>query len=97
MAGPKQTPAAWSLATLKGEALTVGAGACGGLLFTLMHIPGGAMSGSVIAVALLSAFAAARVLGPRVGRAIVGLSALALAGCGVYQVWHGATMVRRLW
>lgn len=42
---------------------------------------------------LLLAFAAARALGPRVGRALVGLSALALAGCGVYQLWLGATLL----
>ena len=77
MAGPKQTPAAWSLATLKGEALTVGAGACGGLLFTLMHIPGGAMSGSVIAVALLSAFATATPLSPPLR--ILALSTMGMA------------------
>jgi threonine/homoserine/homoserine lactone efflux protein len=42
---------------------------------------------------LLLAFAAARALGPRVGRALLGLSALALAGCGVYQLWLGATLL----
>ncbi len=37
------------------EALTVATGAAGGVLFASLHIPGGAMSGSVIAVAALSA------------------------------------------
>ncbi len=47
---------------------------------------------------VLSAFAAARALGPRVGRALVGLSALALAGVGGYQLWYGVmTIVRRFW
>ena len=47
---------------------------------------------------LLSAFAAAHALGPRVGRVLVGLSSMALAGCGLYQLWYGATtVVRRLW
>jgi threonine/homoserine/homoserine lactone efflux protein len=47
---------------------------------------------------LLLAFASALALGPRVGRALVGLSALALAGCGLYQLWYGVTtVVRRLW
>jgi len=31
----------------------------------------------------------ARRLGPRAGRALVGLSALALAGFGFYQLWAG--------
>lgn len=38
---------------------------------------------------LLAAFAATHALGPRVGRALVGLSALALAGFGVYQLSFG--------
>jgi threonine/homoserine/homoserine lactone efflux protein len=38
---------------------------------------------------ILIPFAGARALGPRVGRAMVGLSALALAAFGVYQVWTG--------
>ncbi len=37
------------------EALTLAAGAAGGLLFSWLRVPGGAMSGSVIAVAALSA------------------------------------------
>jgi len=39
--------------------------------------------------ALLVPFAGARALGPRVGRVLVGLSALALAGFGFYQCWTG--------
>ncbi len=39
--------------------------------------------------ALLVPFAGARAMGPRVGRVLVGLSALALAGFGVYQCWTG--------
>jgi threonine/homoserine/homoserine lactone efflux protein len=38
---------------------------------------------------LVVVLAGARSLGPRVGRISVGLSALALAGLGVYQVWTG--------
>lgn len=34
-------------------------------------------------------FGAARTLGPRVNRALIGLSAIALAGFGVYQLWLG--------
>ena len=59
MAGTKEKSPAWSLAGMRGEAITLLAGASGGLLFSSLHIPGGAMSGSVIAVALLSAFATA--------------------------------------
>ena len=39
--------------------------------------------------ALLVPFAGARALGPRVGRTMVGISALALAAFGVYQLWAG--------
>jgi threonine/homoserine/homoserine lactone efflux protein len=38
---------------------------------------------------LLAAFAAAHALGPRVGRVLLGVSALALAGFGVYQLSFG--------
>jgi threonine/homoserine/homoserine lactone efflux protein len=45
---------------------------------------------------ILIPFAGARALGPRVGRAMVGLSALALAAFGVYQVWTGGgSLLRR--
>jgi threonine/homoserine/homoserine lactone efflux protein len=40
---------------------------------------------------ILVPFAGARALGPRVGRAMVGLSAVALATFGVYQLWAGAS------
>jgi threonine/homoserine/homoserine lactone efflux protein len=36
-------------------------------------------------------FGAARNLGPRVNRAMIGASAVALAGLGVYQLWSWAT------
>lgn len=39
--------------------------------------------------AILVPFAGARAMGPRVGRAMVGISALALAAFGVYQLWAG--------
>jgi threonine/homoserine/homoserine lactone efflux protein len=38
---------------------------------------------------ILIPFAGARALGPRVGRAMIGLSALALAAFGLYQLWAG--------
>ena len=40
--------------------------------------------------AIIVLFGAARGLGPRVNRAMLGLSALALAGLGVYQLWSWA-------
>lgn len=43
----------------------------------------------MIATVLL--FAGARRLGPRVNRALVGVSALALAAFGLWQLWLGAT------
>ena len=46
------------------------------------------MVSGMIATVLL--FAGARRLGPRVNRALVGLSALALAAFGVWQLWLGA-------
>ena len=46
---------------------------------------------------LLLAFVAAHALGPRVGRVLVGLSAVALGVLGLYQFGFGATtLVRRL-
>ena len=38
------------------EALTLAVGVVGGLVFSLLHIPGGALSGSVTAVAILSIY-----------------------------------------
>ncbi len=40
--------------------------------------------------ALISLFAAAGSLGPRVGRLLVGISAVALACFGLYELWSGA-------
>jgi threonine/homoserine/homoserine lactone efflux protein len=45
------------------------------------------MIGALILLIVL--FGAARQLGPRVNRALIGLSALALVGFGVYQLWQG--------
>ena len=52
-----------SLKTLPGECLTLAIGALGGFLFTYLHIPGGAMSGSVIAVAITTIYARPTALG----------------------------------
>jgi threonine/homoserine/homoserine lactone efflux protein len=42
-------------------------------------------------IVLIVLFGAARQLGPRVNRALLGLSALALVGFGIYQLWQGLT------
>jgi threonine/homoserine/homoserine lactone efflux protein len=44
---------------------------------------------------ILLPFAGARALGPRVARAMVGASALALGAFGLYQLWVGAAPVLR--
>jgi threonine/homoserine/homoserine lactone efflux protein len=46
--------------------------------------------------AILVLFAAARSLGSRVARALVGISALALGLFGLYQLWSGSTALMRL-
>jgi len=40
---------------------------------------------------ILSLFGRARSIDPRVGRILIGLSALALGVFGLYQIWHGGT------
>ncbi|MCX6550849.1 MAG: LysE family transporter [Acidobacteria bacterium] len=44
---------------------------------------------------ILIPFAGARALGPHVNRAMVGLSAVALAAFGLYQMWAGAASLLR--
>ena len=44
---------------------------------------------------ILLPFAGARALGPRVARAMVGASALALGAFGLYQLWVGSATVLR--
>ena len=64
MAGAKDKILKWlSLKTLPGECVTLAIGAFGGLLFVFLHIPGGSMSGSVVAVALTTTFAQPTQLG----------------------------------
>jgi threonine/homoserine/homoserine lactone efflux protein len=46
--------------------------------------------------AILVLFAAARSLGSRVARALVGISALALGVFGLYQLWSGSMALMRL-
>jgi threonine/homoserine/homoserine lactone efflux protein len=46
-------------------------------------------------IAILGVFAAARRIGPRLTRALVGISAFALAGFGFYELWSGiATLLK---
>ena len=52
----------------------------------------GTLVGCTMGLILL--FAGAGTLGPKVGRTLVGLSALALAAFGVYELWQGA---RAIW
>jgi threonine/homoserine/homoserine lactone efflux protein len=48
-----------------------------------------AMVGGLAVLVVL--FGAARQLGPRANRALLGISALALLGFGLYQLWQGIT------
>jgi len=52
----------------------------------------GAMFASLAGITLL--FTGARRLGPAVTRGLLGLSALALAGFGLYQLWQGLPILR---
>jgi threonine/homoserine/homoserine lactone efflux protein len=45
--------------------------------------------------AMLVPFAWARALGPRISRAMLGVSAVALAAFGVYQLWAGGASLMR--
>jgi len=49
-----------------------------------------------VTAAIVLVVALARSAGPRIARVLVGLSAVALAGIGIYQLWSGAAaLVRR--
>jgi threonine/homoserine/homoserine lactone efflux protein len=45
----------------------------------------------LVTAAVLLLFAGARSLGPRIARLLVGVSAVALAAFGLYQLWSGST------
>lgn len=60
-----------------GEAWTLAAGALGAALFIWLHVPGGSMSGSVVAVTLLSVFRLAKPLGRPLQ--ILGLGSIGVA------------------
>jgi len=48
----------------------------------------------VLTAGIVILFSAARSLGPRVNRVLVGVSAIALAGFGLYQLWQGLALLR---
>jgi len=83
----------------KGEILTLATGAAGGLAFLAAGIPGGAISGAVIAVALLSAFGKAHGLGnlSRIsGLVIVGVAVGSVAGPDTLSnmaAWPGSLLL----
>ncbi|MGB8212148.1 MAG: LysE family transporter [Anaerolineales bacterium] len=50
----------------------------------------------LVNIGVIVLFAAARNLGPRVSRALVGLSSIAMACFGIYELWQGlGTILRR--
>lgn len=67
----------FSWANAAGQALTLAVGALGAGLFLWLNVPGGSMSGSVVAVTLLSAFGAATGLGRPLQ--VFGLGAIGVA------------------
>ncbi len=50
----------------------------------------------VVLITILAIFARARSIGPRLARALVSLSALALGLFGLYQIWSGGEAFLRL-
>lgn len=72
----------------RGELLTVAVAAIGGEAFVWLHIPGGAISGAVIAVALLSLTGHAHGLGPLLrvtGLCMVGVAVGAIVGPDTFR------------
>jgi threonine/homoserine/homoserine lactone efflux protein len=54
----------------------------------------------VAAIGIIVLFAAARTLGPKVRRSLIGLSSMALACLGLYQLWLGRLLlqtIRLIW
>ncbi len=45
-------------------------------------------------IAMILLFTAAGTLGPRIRKALIGLSSIALAAMGLYQLWHGSFILR---
>jgi membrane AbrB-like protein len=76
MAGEGRQAKTWR-EQLRGEALTLAVAGLGGAIFTLIGIPGGALAGSVVAVAVLSAFERASPISAPLR--ILGLSSMGVA------------------
>jgi threonine/homoserine/homoserine lactone efflux protein len=47
----------------------------------------------ITTIGIIMLFSSARNLGPRIDRSLIGISALALAGFGFYQLWLGLQML----
>ncbi|MBM3607802.1 MAG: hypothetical protein FJX29_05000, partial [Alphaproteobacteria bacterium] len=101
MSSPAAATLNWlkSLVPTPGEIITLATGAAGGLAFLALGIPGGAISGSVIAVAILSLFGKAHGLGnlSRVsGLVIVGVAVGSVAGPDTLSnmaAWPGSLLL----
>jgi membrane AbrB-like protein len=69
-----------------GQGVTLAVAAAGGLAFQALHVPGGAMSGSVLSVALISYFGGATPLGN-----LLRLTAMAITGTSIGSALEPAT------
>lgn len=70
-----------------GQAVTLAVAAAGGLAFQTLHVPGGAMSGAVLSVALISYFGWATPLG-----SFLRLTAMAITGMSIGSAIEPATL-----
>ena len=75
--GAKTQSKPYTLMDAVGEASTLAVGALGAMLFIFLHVPGGSMSGSVVAVTLLAVFGLAKGLGRPLQ--ILGLGSIGVA------------------
>lgn len=76
---PSKTPTPWTYKSgPSGEAVTIGVALLGGLGFFYAGVPGGAISGSVLSVALMSYFGAATPIGN-----VMRLVAMAITGVSI--------------
>ena len=75
--GGKTTGKPYTLQDALGEALTLAVGALGAALFMWLHVPGGSMSGSVVAVTLFAVFGWAKGLGRPLQ--VIGLGSIGVA------------------
>ena len=72
-----------------GQAVTLAAAAAGGLAFQSLHVPGGAMSGSILTVALMSYFNLVTPLGN-----LLRLIAMAITGTSIGSALEPATFAK---